>query len=88
MLTALLFALVLVLTLACAWQFVAGLAAGDRAALPWRIALDYIADEQCDLPHEFAACFIAGNREAIDRKFPGFHAWADRRRIELEAEYE
>jgi hypothetical protein len=88
MLTALLTSSVFLLTLLSAWLYVRRLTAIDNACAEWRIAMDYIADEQCDMPHEFAACFIAGNVGAIARKFPTFQSFAKRRLEELETGFE
>lgn len=86
MLTAILTAAVFALALLCAWLVIRQRAAIDRGKAAWHIAMDYIAEEQCDMPHEFAACFIAGNRRAIARKFPGFASFLRQRLAEWEAE--
>lgn len=86
MLIAALTALVFVLALLSAWLYVSRMATVDRASRLWRIAMDYIAEEECEMPHEFAACFIAGNRGAIARKFPGFKTFVERRLAEWNAE--
>lgn len=51
---------------------------GRRAALvraanaEYRVALDFIAEEFAEMPHEFAAIFMAGNRIAMEEKFPDY----------------
>jgi hypothetical protein len=82
--TAALTALVFVMFMLSAWLWARQLAALDRAAIGWRVAMDFIAEEGCDMPHEFAACFVAGNREAMSAKFPAFAEYAARRTAELE----
>jgi hypothetical protein len=64
----------------------------DRLGLEYRIALTFVRDEMTELPHEFAAVYLAGNRTAMDRKFPGFFEYraiciadARRDRADLEA---
>lgn len=86
MLTAALTATIFLLVLALGILFIRQGAAIDAGNIPWRIAMDYIAEEGCDMPHEFAACFVAGNRRAIDAKFPGFEGFARQRRAEWCAE--
>lgn len=44
----------------------------------WRIFFAFIAEEGCDMPHEFAACIFAGNKTAIAEKFPQFKQFAER----------
>lgn len=88
MITTLLTFAVFALALLAAWLWARNLAAIDRAGIIWRIAMDFIAEEQCDMPHEFAACFVAGNHAAIQRKFPGFAAYVARRTAEPETDTE
>jgi hypothetical protein len=38
----------------------------------YRVAFTFVREELADFPHEFAAIFLAGNRSAIEKKFPGF----------------
>ncbi|MDB5582795.1 MAG: hypothetical protein JWR80_7971 [Bradyrhizobium sp.] len=71
MMTALLVALILTLMAGLAFSGFLRARTLDRLA-EYRIALDFIAEDHADLPHEFAAIFIAGNRPAMERKFPGF----------------
>ena len=60
----------------------------DAATSEHRIALDFIADEQCSMPHEFAACWLDGNHAAIERKFPEFRHFRTARLDEIAyAEY-
>lgn len=82
MLTSALTALVFLLLLVVAWQFIRGRAIIDCATIPWRVAMDFIAEEGCDMPHEFAACFVAGNHAAINRKFPDFKPFMEQRLAE------
>jgi hypothetical protein len=86
MLTTLLTATTFLLVLALAWVFIRQRAAIDAGNIPWRIAMDFIAEEGCEMPHEFAACFLSGNRRAIDEKFPNFEGFARQRRAEWGAE--
>lgn len=86
MLSAALTALVFVLVLALGILFIRQRAAIDAGNIPWRVAMDFIAEEGCDMPHEFAACFMSGNRRAIDQKFPEFQVFMKQRLAEWEAE--
>lgn len=86
MLTATLTAATILLIFAIAWLFIRQRAAIDAGNVPWRVAMDFIAEEECDMPHEFAACFVAGNRRAIDEKFPGFAPFLRQRLAEWDAE--
>jgi hypothetical protein len=47
------------------------LAVADAVA-EYRVALDFIAEEFAEMPHEFAAIFLAGNRVAMEQKFPDY----------------
>jgi hypothetical protein len=51
------------------------LSAIDNATREHRIAMGFVRDEECSAPHEFAACWLAGNRMAIESKFPEFAAY-------------
>jgi hypothetical protein len=86
MLTTLLTALVFILLLVVAWQFIRSRAIIEAGTIPWRVAMDFVAEEGCDMPHEFAACFVAGNHAAIDEKFPNFEGFARQRRAEWSVE--
>jgi len=77
---------IVLLALLCGYLYVSRVYAVARARSYHLAALEYIAEEGCDLPHEFAACFLAGNVEAIARKFPGFQPFLLRRVAELESE--
>lgn len=85
MLTAALTAIVLILALALAILFVYHRASllGTEAA--WRIAMEFIAFEASDMPHEFAACFLAKNHDAIAQKFPQWADFAQERAQDWEA---
>ena len=50
-----------------------------------RIAMEFVAFEACEMPHEFAACFLAKNHGAIARKFPQWADFARERAEEWEA---
>lgn len=47
------------------------------------VAMEFIAEDNAPLAHEFAAIFLAGNRQAMQEKFPDFEAWRIRRLLEL-----
>jgi hypothetical protein len=53
--------------------------------IPWRI-MDFICEGGCVMPHEFAACFLSGNRQVTDERFPNFEGSARQRRVEWSAE--
>lgn len=42
------------------------------AVAEYRIAIDFIAEDFAEMPHEFAAIFLAGNRIAMEQKFPDY----------------
>jgi len=48
------------------------LAAIAAAQEEYHVALNFIAEECCEMPHEFAAIFMAGNSIAMEKKFPGY----------------
>ena len=52
----------------------------------WRIAMEFIAFEACDMPHEFAACYLARNHDAIALKFPQYADFVRDRIEDWEAE--
>lgn len=86
MVTTLLTSAVFILALLCAWLFVSRAIAAEAASLPWRIAMHFIAEEQCAMPHEFAACLLAGNTRALAEKFPDWAAYRARSIAEWESE--
>jgi hypothetical protein len=68
----LLMAFMVMIAIAGVYEHFTCLRAIDRATSEYRIALEYIRDEECEMPHEFAACWLDGNRMALRRKFRTF----------------
>jgi hypothetical protein len=59
----------------------------DLASREHRCALDFIAEEGCEMPHEFAACFLAGNHDAIARRWPNFFTFREQWMAKPEEEF-
>lgn len=51
----------------------------------WRIAMEFISFEGSEMPHEFAACYLAKNHDALAQKFPQWTEFAEERAQDWDA---
>lgn len=85
MITAALTAATFLLALALVVLHVYHRARRANADTAWRIAMEFIAFEASEMPHEFAACYLAKNHDALAQKFPQWAEFAEERAQDWDA---